>query len=225
MAGFFQRVAEDSLAPTTRLRPAAALPYARRANALVEESAVAADVPDVEQPHASLTPRPVVRTPPAPNPVVNSTSIERHREMPRDAAVPDERESSRSVAVAQSDPGELELQELTTRRHTQRTTARTESVATASRESAVRASSGAQIDTRVTPAAAARAGQTAAATGSARSTRPPRDASPPPDVHIHIGRIELTAVTPCEQPRREHARGKKPMSLDEYLQRRSGNSR
>jgi hypothetical protein len=66
------------------------------------------------------------------------------------------------------------------------------------------------------------------ATRSARS-RPagdpaqPRAAAPPaPDVHIHIGRVELTAVTAAAPPRRESAVNvNKPMSLEEYLRRRS----
>jgi len=53
--------------------------------------------------------------------------------------------------------------------------------------------------------------------------RPEPAASPAPDVHIHIGRVELTAVTPAAPPRRESAaNAKKPMSLEEYLRRRSG---
>jgi hypothetical protein len=48
---------------------------------------------------------------------------------------------------------------------------------------------------------------------------------PAPDVHIHIGRVELTAITPPAAPRRESpANAKKPMSLEEYLHRRSGRS-
>jgi hypothetical protein len=48
-------------------------------------------------------------------------------------------------------------------------------------------------------------------------------ASPAPDVHIHIGRVELTAITPAAPARRESAaNSKKPMSLEEYLRRRSG---
>ena len=47
--------------------------------------------------------------------------------------------------------------------------------------------------------------------------------APAPDVHIHIGRVELTAVTSAAPARRESAATpKKPMSLEEYLRRRSG---
>jgi hypothetical protein len=49
--------------------------------------------------------------------------------------------------------------------------------------------------------------------------------SPPPDVHIHIGRVELTAVATPQPARRESVSAKKPMSLDEYLRRRSGRER
>ena len=48
-----------------------------------------------------------------------------------------------------------------------------------------------------------------------------REAEAAPEVHIHIGRIELTAVTPPPAGKRESAATKKPMSLDEYLQRQS----
>jgi hypothetical protein len=49
--------------------------------------------------------------------------------------------------------------------------------------------------------------------------------APVPDVHIHIGRIELTAVT-AAAPRRERAAAPhKPMTLDEYLRRRNGGTR
>jgi hypothetical protein len=44
-----------------------------------------------------------------------------------------------------------------------------------------------------------------------------------PDVHIHIGRVELNAVmAPAASHRAPPANGKKPMSLDEYLRRRDG---
>jgi hypothetical protein len=42
-----------------------------------------------------------------------------------------------------------------------------------------------------------------------------------PDVHIHIGRIELTAVPDAALPRRPAEAIRKPMSLDQYLERRS----
>src|SRR4029077_1150590 len=44
-----------------------------------------------------------------------------------------------------------------------------------------------------------------------------------PDVHIHIGRVELSAVmAPAAAQRKSSSNGKKPMSLDDYLRRRDG---
>ena len=55
----------------------------------------------------------------------------------------------------------------------------------------------------------------------ARPTREPAV----PDVQIHIGRIELTAVTaPASAPRAAPA-GRKPMSLDDYLRERTRKTR
>jgi hypothetical protein len=79
--------------------------------------------------------------------------------------------------------------------------------------------------------AAKRSGDTAphrdsAATQPSRTGpagRAPINAAPAvPDVHIHIGRVELTAIQAQTQrpaPRREE---KKPMSLEEYLRQRDG---
>jgi hypothetical protein len=58
------------------------------------------------------------------------------------------------------------------------------------------------------------------ATKTRDAVQPAADRDNLPDVHIHIGRIELTAVTvPSSAPK--VPRGKPPMSLDEYLDRRS----
>lgn len=61
----------------------------------------------------------------------------------------------------------------------------------------------------------------------ARATLPParetaETAPPPPDVHIHIGRIELTAVPEAPAPRRAQKAAKPPMSLDDYLRAKGG---
>jgi len=56
-----------------------------------------------------------------------------------------------------------------------------------------------------------------------RPTPPPSrpEAAGPADVHIHIGRVELTAVAPAAPARRGAAATvKKPMSLEEYLSQR-----
>jgi hypothetical protein len=45
------------------------------------------------------------------------------------------------------------------------------------------------------------------------------------EVHVTIGRIELTAAVPSARPRQEPARARKPQSLDEYLARREASRR
>lgn len=64
--------------------------------------------------------------------------------------------------------------------------------------------------------------RTLRAASRSKSTMPNRKsvATSAPDVHIHIGRIELTAAPSPSTPKRESAPAKKPMSLDEYLQQR-----
>ena len=42
----------------------------------------------------------------------------------------------------------------------------------------------------------------------------------PNEVHVHIGRIEVTAVQSSEAPRRKAKAAQQPMSLDDYLARR-----
>lgn len=45
----------------------------------------------------------------------------------------------------------------------------------------------------------------------------------PNEVHVHIGRIEVTALREAPQPRARERSGRKPMSLEEYLlQRQKG---
>ena len=45
------------------------------------------------------------------------------------------------------------------------------------------------------------------------------------EVHVRIGRIEVTAVHEAPLPRRPPPRAAKPMSLEEYLARRRGGHR
>ncbi|QID17622.1 hypothetical protein G3580_08175 [Nitrogeniibacter mangrovi] len=53
---------------------------------------------------------------------------------------------------------------------------------------------------------------------------PNRQAAEPPaepnEVHVHIGRIEVTAVQEAAAPKARPKRGQAPMSLDDYLARR-----
>jgi hypothetical protein len=45
-------------------------------------------------------------------------------------------------------------------------------------------------------------------------------AEPPTEVHVHIGRVELTAVTESPPPQRKTRSARPGRSLDEYLQQR-----
>lgn len=42
----------------------------------------------------------------------------------------------------------------------------------------------------------------------------------PDEIHVHIGRIEVTAVQEAPKPKARAARGQAPMSLDDYLAKR-----
>lgn len=79
---------------------------------------------------------------------------------------------------------------------------------------------------RITPARAAAAPPHAAIAldGRGRRHEPVRDNSPA-DVHIHIGRIELTAVVPPAPPSRPKPAAKPAMTLDDYLERRNRRAR
>ncbi|MCW5627551.1 MAG: hypothetical protein KIT47_01705 [Rhodoferax sp.] len=44
------------------------------------------------------------------------------------------------------------------------------------------------------------------------------------EVHVHIGRIEVTALQPAPAPRKPARSGRAPLSLDDYLSRRRGAS-
>jgi len=60
------------------------------------------------------------------------------------------------------------------------------------------------------------------------AAREPAGASVPPaipDVHIHIGRIELTALAAPAARREAPPAERKPMSLEDYLGRRNGGRR
>lgn len=55
---------------------------------------------------------------------------------------------------------------------------------------------------------------------AASAQRTPPAAESPTEVHVHIGRIEVTAVQPSAAPKPAARGGPQPMSLDEYLARR-----
>jgi hypothetical protein len=70
------------------------------------------------------------------------------------------------------------------------------------------------------PRPAAQSALPPAANAGRVASVPARAAREATEVHVTIGRIELTAVHEAPRPRREPARARGPQSLDEYLARR-----
>jgi hypothetical protein len=54
---------------------------------------------------------------------------------------------------------------------------------------------------------------------------PAAPAREPDEVHIHIGRIEVTAIQESKPVSRSTRKGPAPLSLDDYLARRKGDGR
>lgn len=64
--------------------------------------------------------------------------------------------------------------------------------------------------------------QPAGPAAPAIAAAPPRQAD---EVHIHIGRIEVTAIQESAPSKRETRKGPAPLSLDDYLAKRKGDGR
>lgn len=62
-------------------------------------------------------------------------------------------------------------------------------------------------------------------TVSAAPTTAAAPSQQPDEVHIHIGRIEVTAVQESASSKRETRKGRAPLSLDDYLSKRKGDGR
>lgn len=57
------------------------------------------------------------------------------------------------------------------------------------------------------------------------ASAPPTPSSQTDEVHIHIGRIEVTAIQESAPSKRASRKGTAPLSLDDYLAKRKGDSR
>jgi hypothetical protein len=249
MAGFFRQLAEQALRPATSLRSAAAAPFAGESarDAAVDDAApeptatvINADAgtramhPARPSTAAALRPgssdgdaaAPKMRGRPASAPASADDVETPVAPGPRDERLPVPRNRRRTATADAGVPALTDDAGSAARRG--QTSSRT-----VTGEQAVRP----RDPGRILPAADARApikaaglvpshGRTAGAHAPASSSRT-LDAKPvAPEVHIHIGRIELTAATAA------HARGggrdsgpeRKPMSLDAYLQKRGRKS-
>jgi len=58
------------------------------------------------------------------------------------------------------------------------------------------------------------------ASGASTPQRGHAPEAAPDEIHVHIGRIEVTAVSEAPKPKARAARGQAPMSLDDYLAKR-----
>lgn len=229
MAGYFLRLAEAVLSPAPGLRPLAAA-TASPSPLVVEDEAMALPAPDLANGMAPASAGPK----PAPDPRDASEPGSELRVAPvaePSHAVRSREEASRptTTAPARSAPIPLSAKEADP------------SMRTA--PSAIPLGHG---DTpEPAPFTAAPPLKALARTPAADSQRPRQAATDPrpvrarparepradrapvaaaPEVHIHIGRIELTAVAPPKQERKETASARKPLSLDEYLRHRDGRS-
>ncbi|QKE63246.1 hypothetical protein HNE05_07700 [Aquipseudomonas campi] len=64
-----------------------------------------------------------------------------------------------------------------------------------------------------------------AVTAAPLASAPPIPSPQPDEVHIHIGRIEVTAIQESAPSKRASRKGAAPLSLDDYLARRKGDGR
>lgn len=236
MAGYFRRLAEQTLQPALLVHSAATLPYSQ---GLPDEPELSTPTSgrsghDEEstargmggQPAGSPSehahaPRSVEVK--ASGNVLSTEDASRFPPQPKQGLFLPTYAEPLQAALAESHLGPLHSAQATELRTTIATAAAAKpeppsgriAAKPSSRESALRPD---KAPSRQTPTAATRAPRTPSRSEIA-TRRSNANAESVPDVHIHIGRIELTAVPPIA-PRRESAPTRKPMSLDEYLQRR-----
>ena len=230
MAGYFRTLVERSFKQSPALHAALPLTGSRTSPSLVRHDADASDLTDLEHdgaPAPPSEPRDDLMQPAGPSRV--SVRTDSHV-TPLTASVheveapPRARAADRTASSPQApSPGE-------THRASTSVTPRLTSVLDAG---VPRATNAAHTDRdhadpketsarrpRLQPRADVRRPLNEGDTRTREAVQPAADRNNLPDVHIHIGRIELTAVTaPSSAPKAP--RGKPPMSLDEYLDRRS----
>ena len=230
MSGYLTRLAERALNQAPVVHANARLPF-------VEPPQPSGDVPpsrigvDVTQPSLSASAAPpALEKVPAPLEVRADVSPSTHVAVPRLDSVPAPRIDRESVRDATRESERRRSDVPANERPTLRVAEdRTRIDVDARRgDSTPRAPVGVSSrEATRTPATSAVPRLPALIAANARKSDPaPRVAAaeaPQPDVHIHIGRIELTAV-PERAPSRPARTSKKPMTLDEYLQGRGGRS-
>lgn len=212
MAGFFRDLATRALAPRGNVHPISAAPYSPRAESDLPDAAV--------WPGATSTtaqagaPRAATARMPAPD-----VQEARHDDED-DARVPDREPVTRAVRAGKT---ELHVEHAADRepRATDPQPANAPAVKSPASASPTPAAARApRITTPLRPAPVRARAPVAPAALRVESRSDAEQSAP--EVHIHIGRIELTAApapAPAKKPR--EAATRKAMSLDEYLQQRS----
>jgi hypothetical protein len=228
MAGFFRQIVQRDRTSTGRLHSAAALPFAATRDTPGEYPVLADEAIAAPIPH--LAPRAI---PAAADPA-------------RTAAVEAPARTPAETARFRQAPGESPLEQRGTdpvpqQRSRAARTARgivehVLSLAPPPPSSPIDASPSRSTTMAVVPATTPSIPATPLPAATPRGNAPPgtrgprdvvanrvgarvRDAEPAaPEVHIHIGRVELTAHTTPPQPPRATSRERRPLSLDDYLQ-------
>jgi len=213
MSRFFRELATRALAPRGAVHPVSAAPYSPRAEAELPDAAVwpgaaspAARAGEPRATAARLTP-PIHRQ-------AERDDEDDVRFADREPEMPAVRAGKSELRVAREPAGELRAT-----RHDSASDDSPETPAPASAAPATRHAP--HVSTALRPAAIAVRAPAASAAPRMES-RTDADTRSAPEVHIHIGRIELTAAAtpvPAEKPRKSATR--KTMSLDDYLQQRS----
>lgn len=227
MAGYLRQLAETALHSAPRLHSTAALPYSRAPEALAEEGWAGG--------HAELKAKDLLleSSPKRQNRVVPSfgaAAKEIGTRSEKKRAVATKKKGRPARATKMQPPRDNPAQPMLPRELPATKPQLTVSSVTTKPEqptAAIVASPAVRELTPLPPKPPIRrptvvSTRTLRAASRAKSTMPNRKsvATSAPDVHIHIGRIELTAAPLASAPKRESAPAKKPMSLDEYLQQR-----
>jgi hypothetical protein len=208
--GFFRELAARAFAPRGAVHPVSAAPYAPRDGAALPDSAVWPGA----APSAGSNAEPQVTALPLDSPdalAAQRAQGEHARRADPEVATPDVRTVQTELRLTQDD-----------RPAARATRLDPASIAAALPDTppspAPAETQAPRISTPLRPAAIAARIPVATAP---RKTSPGDVTQPAPEVHIHIGRIELTAApapTPAKKPR--EAPRRRAMSLDEYLQQR-----
>lgn len=229
MAGYLRQLAEQTLQPVTRLHSALVLPYSQATQEWGKEDPELLAGPEPRHPESTaMDPRAEV---PPDNSFLKASRLTAQREREpvrqdslarRDHALPEVDPTQRVASTSDMQRVSAHNADVQERPETPSSpvpTKQAHPVDIVAGKTSPRELSLHPNTPRLTPVVSARTSRLHQR--SEVATRPRNaNAAAAPEVHIHIGRIELTATAPVKAPKREATPVKKPMSLDEYLQQR-----